>query len=101
MKVTVKKTDRRHTAANNYKYFVDIRADNYTERGLILEKFYEIRAWCWETWGPTREATETRAQENSWDGDKNENWSFINDRWRARIYLGNKDAAAYFTLKWI
>lgn len=101
MKIVVKKTDKRHTAAHKFKYYAVIKPDNYSERnGEILEKFYEIRAWCWETWGPSREASEGRALQHSWDGDKNQHWSWLNDQWRTRIYLTDKDEAALFTLKW-
>lgn len=100
MKIVVKKTDRRHTAGHRFGYYVDIKADTYNERLVIMEKFYQLRAWCWETWGATREATRNRSRENSWDGDNNLHWSWINDQFRARIYLATKDEAAYFTLRW-
>jgi len=101
MKITVKRTDKRHTASHRYGYYVSIKPDNYSERGsTILEKFFELRAWCWETWGPSREAHENRGSENPWNGDNNDHWAWINDAYRARIYLGNKDDAAYFSLRW-
>lgn len=101
MKIIVKKTDKRHTAGEKFLYYAIVKADSYMERsGEIQEKFYEIRAWCWETWGPTREANESRSAKNSWQGDNNNHWSWINDNWRARIYLAGKDEAALFTLKW-
>lgn len=101
MKIIVKKTDKRHTASDKFKYYAIVKKEHYTEpTGLALEKFYEIRAWCWETWGPAREANEPRTAENSWQGDKNDHWSWINDPYRARIYFTGKDEAALFTLRW-
>ena len=100
MKIAVKKTDKRHTASNKHQYYVVIHPDNFRERQLVLEKFYELRAWCWETWGPSREANENRATTDSWAGDDNSHWSWVNDKWRARIYLTTKDEAALFTLRW-
>lgn len=100
MKIVVKKTDRRHTAGDRYGYFVTVNAVTYDQRSFVMEKFYEIRAWCWETWGPSREVNETRNQDHSWDGDNNPHWGWVNDQFRARIYLTTKDEAALFTLRW-
>jgi len=100
MKITVKKTDKRHTGADRFKYFVDIRGANYDEWKLTKEKFFELRQWCWETWGPSREVDQYSSIEGGYTEDQNHAWSWINDQHRSRIYLGNKEEAAHFTLKW-
>jgi hypothetical protein len=100
MRITVKKTDKRHTGHLSFKYYVDIRITEFGEHKLLLEKFFEIRQWCWETWGPSREVDQYSSIEGAWQGDQNKSWSWINDQHRARIYLGTKDEATFFTLKW-
>jgi hypothetical protein len=99
MKITVKKTDKRHTAGYLFKYFVTIKTDPGESGRLAADAFYRARIWCWEQWGPSREV-------NDWGlgteaaTDKNEHWGWISDQWRFRIYLRDKDEAALFTLKW-
>lgn len=100
MKIKVKKTDKRHTAHNKFGYFVDIKMDSYTEREAVYEKFFELRLWCWETWGPSREVDQCSTMKDTEPKDKNNHWGWINDQYRARLYLTGADEAAYFTLKW-
>lgn len=100
MQIKVKKTDKRHTGYLTFKYYVEIKAKEYHEYKLIMEKFFEVRQWCWETWGASREVDQYTNIEGGWTGDQNLSWSWINDKHRARIYLGGKDEAAFFTLKW-
>ena len=100
MKIKVKKTDKRHTAHNKFGYFVDIKMDKYTEREAVYEKFFELRLWCWETWGPSREVDQCNTMKDTEPKDKNSHWGWINDQFRSRIYLASPDEAAYFTLKW-
>ena len=99
MKIKVKKTDKRHTAFDRFGYYVEIKRDDWAERFAVNEKFYELRLWCWETWGPSREVDQYSLDfENP--VDKNNHWSWINDQYRSRLYLANPEDAAYFTLKW-
>jgi hypothetical protein len=99
MKIKIKKTDKRHIAYDRFGYYVEIKRDDWAERHAVHEKFFEIRLWCWETWGPSREVDQY-SLEYSNTPDKNDKWSWINDQYRARLYLGDKAEAAYFTLKW-
>ena len=100
MKIKVKKTDKRHSGHDRYKYYVDISYLTWDTRHLVLEKFFELRVWCWETWGPSREVYEWPSTTEHNPKDLNPSWGWINDQHRARIYLGSKDEAALFTLKW-
>lgn len=100
MKITVKKTDKRHTGSDRFKYYVQIQGSNYTEWKLTKEKFFELRQWCWETWGPSREVDQYTTTDGSYIEDQNHAWSWVNDQHRARLYLGGKEEATYFTLKW-
>jgi hypothetical protein len=100
MQITVKKTDKRHTGNDRFKYYVEVKATTTGEYKLMQEKFYELRQWCWETWGPSREIDQYTYFEGNWTEDQNITWSWINDEHRSRLYLGNKEEAAHFALKW-
>ena len=100
MKIKVKRTDKRHTAYDRFRYYVEIKRDDWAERHAVHEKFFELRLWCWETWGPSREVDQYSLEIDSIPKDKNNHWSWINDQYRARLYLGASEDAAYFTLKW-
>lgn len=100
MQIKIKKTDKRMTGYGQFKYYVDIRNDRGEVFGTNLEKFYEIRQWCWETWGISREVNEYNSKEYAWLTDQNIHWSWINDAYRARLYLFDKSEATLLTLKW-
>ncbi len=100
MKINVKRTDRRHTGSYMFKYYVEVKNSNYEERKLVKEKFFELRQWCWETWGPSREVDQYASIENAWTEDQNPAWAWINDQYRFRLYLCGKEEAAHFALKW-
>lgn len=100
MKIKVKKTDKRHTGHGRFAYYVDIQRDNWQENTSVKEKFFELRLWCWETWGPGRELDHFAATDKETPIDQNNKWSWINDQYRCRLYLGSLEEAAYFTLKW-
>jgi len=99
MKIKIKRTDKRHTAYDRFKYYVEVKNDVWPDRVAVHEKFFELRLWCWETWGPSREVDQYSLDfENTFD--KNSHWGWLNDQYRARLYLGNDADAAFFTLKW-
>ena len=100
MKIEVRKTDKRHLANDRFKYYVDISTADWAERKLIMEKFFELRQWCWENWGPSREVTAYSDIEGCWLADQNHAWSWVNDEHRARLYLCGKEEATYFALRW-
>lgn len=99
MKIKVKRTDKRHTAHGRFSYYVEVKHDAWPERRLVHEKFFELRLWCWETWGPSREVDQYSLDFDN-PPDKNDHWSWLNDPYRARLYLGSPEDAAFFTLKW-
>lgn len=99
MKIKVKRTDKRHTAFDRFQYFIEIKRDDWAERHSVREKFYELRLWCWETWGPSREVDQYDLEFKD-TPDRNIHWGWLNDQYRARLYLGGPEDAAYFTLKW-
>lgn len=100
MQIKVRKTDKRHTAHNRFAYYVEIKAVEPLEYKLVMEKFFELRQWCWETWGASREVDQYSSLEGGWSEDQNPLWAWVNDDHRARIYIAKPEQAAHFTLKW-
>jgi hypothetical protein len=105
MKMKVKKLDRRFTGHNQWNYYVDFKQTMVTEDAR--EWFFAVRVWCWEQWGPSREANsfyssrlELFPSDHPEVLDKNENWSWIMDEYKYRIYLKGNNEASLFTLKW-
>ena len=100
MKHVIRKTDSRFTGADRFKYYVRMSPE-FSESAI--EEFFRLRVWCWETWGPAREVSSTIAKDyiaNKFTDDLNDNWSWLNDDYRARIYLKGKDEVAMFRLRW-
>ena len=106
MQLLLKKTDSRFSGHERFAYYIKIKP--LWEESAV-EEFYRLRHWCWETFGPSREIEKEkvftvmpsqRSCSNIYLGDNNDAWSWINDSYRARIYLKGKDEAAMFKLKW-
>ena len=100
MQLQIRKTDSRFTGHDRYQYYVKIKP-SFNESAM--EEFYKLRVWCWETWGPSREVNANKPREyheNIYLDDVNMHWSWLNDEWRARLYLAGKDEVAFFKLRW-
>ena len=80
------KLDRRMNGYGDFKYTVRF---TFSER----EKFCEIREWCWEQWGASREF-------NLWDATKNPAWCWNMDQYRIQIYFAGEGEYQWFLLKW-
>jgi hypothetical protein len=102
MKIKLKKTDKRMTGWDRFQYYADIKPAGFTPgKAKPINKFYELRQWCWETWGPSREVDQFHTKKEGWyDADLSTNWSWINDQYKFRLYLASKDEAALFMLTW-
>lgn len=102
MKIKLKKTDKRMTGCDRFRYYVDIRLAGFPPGSpRPINKFYELRVWCWETWGPSREVDQYHEVKPGWyDQDQSVHWSWINDQYKHRLYLAGDDEAALFMLKW-
>lgn len=95
MKPRAKKTDKRFTGREYFGYYVNL-ASKTTE-----PNFHDVRAWCWEQWGPSKELSD-------WLKDRrfgaaagpcqNPHWCWSNDEYRRRIMFHSQEEAAMFTL---
>ena len=85
MKLT--KLDKRMKGYGEFSHYIE-----YTRpRGL---DFIKCRNWCWGQWGASSEL------DLWWKHRPNENWCWIMDDWRLRIYLRTEAEAQWFLLKW-
>jgi hypothetical protein len=104
MKFRVSKTDRRHTANHVFKYYAEpelgIGRDNR------IERFKELREWCWEMFGPAceRDFVVLRPVPNFTTGETKmqsvERWAWYSEFNNLRIYLRGDEEMTFFTLKW-
>jgi len=80
------KLDRRMNGYGDFKY---------TARFMLTEKdrFCEMREWCWEQWGPSREF-------NLWSADKNPTWCWHMDDYRMQLYFATDKEYSFWLLKW-
>lgn len=100
MKLT--KLDGRHTGWKDWKYYIEI-SYSYGDVNNRKVKFNQMREWCWETWGPSKELTEYD-HTDLFDGIhcSNSSWCWLNDEHgRRRIYLRTDQEAEVFTLRWL
>jgi hypothetical protein len=95
-KFLIKKLDKRNVGHIHWKYHViSSMSTNY------LQNFFELREWCWDTWGPSKELP-------YWLNDvkksktlcQNEHWCWVSNESDVRIYLRNDPEYTLFTLKW-
>jgi hypothetical protein len=102
IKIAIKKTDKRMSGGDRFRYYVDIKLVGFPPGSPnTINKFFELRSWCWETWGPSREVDQYHIKKEGWyDQDLSTNWSWINDQHKVRLYLASDAEAALFMLKW-
>lgn len=105
MKVTIKRTDKRHTGNLFWQYVViiDRRPTTVFGKPSMIQRtqdLNEIRNWCWETYGSSCELERWLDIPDESVG-KNEHWCWHTnfDNWK--IYLRTEKEANWFKLKWL
>lgn len=83
-----KKLDRRFEGYTDFKYCVEFRTGE-------MDKFCDIRNWCWTQFGPSCEIDIWRKVHN-----RNSAWCWVNDEWKVRIYFASDKEYQWFILKW-
>ena len=108
MKFKIVKTDRRHTANQVFRYYVEPAYELGVGRDERIEMFKELRAWCWEQFGPgcERDYVVLHPVPAGTDGQcrmaTQERWAWLtttDTNSVLRIYF-NDDELAWFKLKW-
>lgn len=107
LKIEIRKTDKRYTGNQIFKYVVDIKRPRVAAMGgsstdFRTEKiklFHEIRDWCIATWGMSCE----REHYLSLTAKKlsaNPHWCWHSDFYETKIYLADEKDANWFKLRW-
>jgi hypothetical protein len=111
--VEIKKVDIRYIGYPYFKHCVSIHPtyDPFKSRKAD-NLFFEIREWCWQTWGASKEVDEWVADKqyvtyqiviNQTIGplySQNDNWSWKKDKSTHRIYLAKDEDLTMFKLRW-
>lgn len=101
MKSKLVTLDRRHAGYGIWKYYVKTPLTQHYKVNKHL--FFNWRAWCWDTWGPSKEMTEYDIDDLLHDTPQcyNNHWAWQHDKYtKCRIYLKSDDDASMFVLKW-
>lgn len=93
------KLDRRHSGFGIWTYSVKCKPS--ISRELSLELFHNYRAWCWDTWGPSKELTAfSNVLELNNKNCNNSHWCWLSDQFRRYIYLREDSDMSLFSLRW-
>lgn len=79
------KLDKRYNGHKVFTYGIQFYRNE-------LDKFIEVRNWCWHNWGPGAEIEHHALQPNV--------WSWECSQFNKRIYLQTDKEYNWFTLKW-
>jgi hypothetical protein len=95
--IEVKKLDKRNKGCDQFKYY--IRTNGLTGPQV----FHEIREWCWQTWGSSKEIFEWLNDQNRLTpvSCQNAHWTWQNDDYYRRIYLRTDQEYTMFNLRWM
>ena len=112
--IIVKKLDKRNTGSGEWAYYITIHA-GHTQHPinkdlvwyLVRNQYQEIREWCWQTWGSSKELNEWLRSnfhlmtngENS--PCQNAHWCWITDQSYSRIYFRTDKEIMLFKLRWL
>lgn len=105
MKLTIKKTDKRHTGNLEWKYLVTVERKPNVNFGTAshiqkAQDLNEIREWCWSTMGPSCELELWLTLPEGSNG-KNDRWCWHTNFNNYKIYLRTEKEANWFKLKWL
>lgn len=105
MKLTIKKTDKRHNGNQEWQYVVVVERQPITGFGnvSIIQKTTDlnsIREWCWATYGPSCELELWLNVPDATLG-KNVHWCWHTNFNNFKIYLRTEKEANWFKLKWL
>lgn len=91
----IKKMDRRNIGHQFFNYSVSRFA-------FSNQLFYEMRNWCWQTWGPSKEMKDWVCDFYKTEAlvAQNTQWSWQNDEYYRRIYLASEQELVLFKLRW-
>ena len=94
------KMDRRHAGHPYFAYYLKPTSTD--------DNFHNIRAWCWETWGPSKglydwtrlasDLSNTLFKVETDDRCQNPHWCWLEDQYRRRIMFASAEEVALYKL---
>jgi len=101
MTIKIKKLDGRYTGSDFFQYY--IQSDS-----LYSKEYYDIREWCWDTWGPSKELNYWMLDNkialdfgtNQKVGSQNQHWCWQNDTYNRRLYFRTDKELVLLKLRW-
>jgi hypothetical protein len=92
-KLVIQTLDLRHAYNRSFKYRVQIINRSVSER---IDRFVELRNWCWNTFGPAAERDMEYFDNNwAWHAERDTDYSKI------FIYFASDRELSLFKLKWM
>ena len=89
------KLDKRYKGSDKWKYLIELFGPAKSSA------FHEVRAWCWQTWGPSKELDDW-LKDSSSELIHNEHWCWKNDQYvYRRIYLREDAEFIVAKLRWL
>ena len=85
----IRKLDKRNKGYGQFKYMAIF--GSFREK----EKFFQIRNWCWEQWGPGCEI-----DFHSSTTSRSDAWAWLVDDFRMNIYIATDKEYQWFLLRW-
>jgi hypothetical protein len=108
MKAKTKKTDKRYTGHEHFKYVVDvvmpyapfIQGKPVNRRQQRIGFYHEVRKWCVDTWGMSCEREHWLTLQETGDPNINSHWCWHTELNDLKIYLTSEKEANWFKLRW-
>lgn len=93
----ITKLDRRHSAFPFMRYYV---IPQYSYKEARIERFIELRNWCWDTFGPGVERKYIILHPTQDTLESINAWCWHTEQDQLRIYFKSDKELAVFKLKW-
>lgn len=102
----VTKLNRKYTGYEHFQYIVTVerpKNNRFLDFQEIKQEWFELREWCWTTWGPSKEIEDwlkATMIDPTTHVSQNTHWCWQNDKYATRIYLTSDKELNWFTLRW-
>jgi hypothetical protein len=99
----ISKINKRFKGAGHWEYLISV--PHYRDS---RELFFEMREWCWNTWGPSKEISDWMEDTNSdlyTPVSFNQSWCWSHDSGTPhgvthRLYIRGEKELVLFKLRW-
>lgn len=106
----VKKANGKFNCYPHFMYVLTVdykkKMSSRNENIILKQEWFEVREWCWETWGASKELdswlTDRNLAINEMDKlvGHNAQWCWQNDTYSTRIYLATDKELNWYKLRW-